>query len=383
MSEKRMARLGKRQPCIMYGAMTRTVSKPRTLKVQPNKNFSPDSQFTPKGHPKLAKGKVGVLLINLGTPDATDPSSVRRYLAEFLWDPRVIEWPRALWWPVLHGVVLRRRPRRSGEAYDKIWNRELDESPLRTFTRAQAGKLERAMANHGPALVVDWAMRYGDPSIPSRLEAMMAAGCERVLVFPLYPQYSATTSASVSDQVFDTLKSWRWQPALRVVPPYYDEKIYISALASSVKASLGALDWKPQVVLTSYHGIPQSYFEKGDPYHCHCQKTTRLLRQELGWSEKKLRLTFQSRFGPEEWLQPYTEDTVRELAQSSIKRIAIMSPGFASDCLETLEEIAMGVGEAFLESGGERFHFIPCLNDSTAGMRVIRSLVERELSGWI
>lgn len=331
----------------------------------------------------MAKGKVGVLLINLGTPDATDPASMRRYLGQFLSDPRVIEWPRIIWWPILHGIVLRRRPKRSGEAYDKIWNRELDESPLRTFTRAQAEKLERTLAKHGPGLVVDWAMRYGNPSIPSRLEALMAAGCERVLVFPLYPQYSASTSASVTDQVFDTLKSWRWQPAIRVVPPYFDEKIYIASLASSIKTSLGKLDWQPQVVLTSYHGIPQSYFKKGDPYHCHCQKTTRLLRKELGWSEKKLRVTFQSRFGPEEWLQPYTDETVRELARSGIKKIAILSPGFVSDCLETLEEVAIGVGETFRENGGEKFHFIPCLNDSAAGMRVIRTLVERELSGWI
>ena len=345
--------------------------------------FGPEARFTPRGHPAVNVGRVGVLLINLGTPDATDKSSMRRYLREFLSDPRVIEWPKIFWWPILNGIVLQRRPKRSGEAYDKIWNRELDESPLRTYTRAQSEKLGRLLGKHGPRLVVDWAMRYGNPSIPERLEALKEAGCERILLFPLYPQYSTSTTASVNDQVFDTLKSWRWQPAIRIVPPYFDDSVYIDALAQSVEGAVRKSAWKPQVVLTSYHGIPQSYFKKGDPYHCHCQKTTRLLREKLGWSNKKLQVTFQSRFGPEEWLQPYTEDTVRELAQSGVKRLAILSPGFVSDCLETLEEIAMGVGEVFTENGGEKFMFIPCLNDSPPGMRVIRTLVERELKGWI
>ena len=345
--------------------------------------FALDPRHAPKGHPELKIGKVGVLLVNLGTPDATDPASMRRYLREFLSDPRVIEWPKIIWWPVLNGIILMRRPRRSGEAYDKIWNRELDESPLRTSTRAQAEKLRAALAKHGPGLVVDWAMRYGNPSISSRLAALKEAGCERVLIFPLYPQYSASTTASVSDEIFDTLKGWRRQPAIRIVPPYYKEPVYIAALAASVRSALARVDWQPQVVLTSYHGIPQSYFRKGDPYHCHCQRTTRALGEALGWGDRKLRVTFQSRFGPEEWLQPYTDDTVRDLARSGIKRMAILCPGFVSDCLETLEEIAIGAGEIFREHGGEKFLFIPCLNASAPGMRVIRTMVERELKGWV
>ncbi len=363
--------------------MAASLKKKKMAGASRKGDFTPDSRFAPIGHPDLATGKVGVLLINLGTPDATDPASMRRYLREFLSDQRVIEWPKVIWWPILNGVVLQRRPKRSGEAYDKIWNRKLNESPLRTCTRAQAEKLERALAGRGPRLVVDWAMRYGNPSIPSRLEALKTAGCERILLFPLYPQYSAATTASVNDQVFDTLKTWRWQPAIRIVPSYYDERVYISALVNSINGAVANIGWRPQVVITSYHGIPQSYFRKGDPYHCHCQKTTRLLREALGWNTKRLRVTFQSRFGPEEWLQPYTEDTVRQLAQSGIKRIAILTPGFVSDCLETLEEIALGVGETFRAHGGEKFLFIPCLNDSAGGMRVIRALVERELEGWL
>ena len=363
--------------------MAKPATKPRGRRAKRVDEFSPDGRFAPKDHPDIAVGRIGVLLINLGTPDATDATSMRRYLREFLSDPRVIEWPKIVWWPILNCIVLQRRPKRSGEAYDKIWDREHDESPLRTHTQSQSNKLAAGLAKHGSRLVVDWAMRYGNPSIPDRLAALQNHGCERILFFPLYPQYSASTTASVTDMIFDTLKSWRWQPAIRIVPPYYQEEVYIQALAETVKASLAKHKWKPQVVLTSYHGIPQSYFKKGDPYHCHCQKTTRLLGQKLGWNDKKLRVTFQSRFGPEEWLQPYTEDTVRELAQSGIKRIAILSPGFVSDCLETLEEIAIGVGETFREHGGEKFSFIPCLNDSAAGMRVIRSLVDRELKGWI
>ena len=343
----------------------------------------PKPRFAPIGHPDINVGKIGVLLVNLGTPDATDPASIRRYLREFLSDRRVIEWPKILWWPILNGIVLRTRPKRSGEAYDKIWNKELDESPLRTFTRAQSDKLSKSLSKYGPKIIIDWAMRYGNPSISSRLEALKAAGCERILLFPLYPQYSASTTATVNDRVFDTLKSWRWQPAIRIVPPYFDQAVYIEALAETVKSSIAKSRWKPQVVITSFHGIPQSYFRKGDPYHCHCQKTTRLLGEKLRWSNSKLRITFQSRFGPEEWLQPYTEDTVRELAQSGTKRLAILTPGFVSDCLETLEEIALGVGETFRENGGEEFMFIPCLNDTAPGMRVIRTLVERELRGWV
>ena len=343
----------------------------------------PDPAHAPADHPPVRCGRVGVLIVNLGTPDATDYWSMRRYLKEFLSDRRVIETPRLLWWPILHGIVLTRRPQRSGRAYAAIWDRARDESPLRTCTRSQAEKLAAALGDLGPGLTVDWAMRYGTPSIASRLEALMQAGCERVLLFPLYPQYSATSTATANDAAFRALMAMRWQPAIRIVPPYYDEPVYIDALASSMREHLASLDFEPEVVLASYHGIPRSYFEKGDPYHCHCLKTTRLLREALGWDEKRLVTTFQSRFGREEWLQPYTDETVRRLAGEGVKRLAIVTPAFAADCLETLEEIAGEVAEIFREAGGERFSLIPCLNDSPAGMRVIEQLTRRELSGWL
>ncbi|MCA1243661.1 ferrochelatase [Stappia stellulata] len=337
----------------------------------------------PSDHPKVKAGKIGVLLVNLGTPDGTDFRSMRRYLREFLSDKRVIEWPRALWYPILYGIVLNTRPTKSGKAYDEIWNRELDESPLRTITRSQADKLAADMTDPDGRIVVDWAMRYGNPSIPSRLEHLREQGCERLLVFPLYPQYSASTTATVNDVVFNELTKLRWQPALRTVPPYHDDPAYIDALAVSIEQSLASLDFEPELVLASFHGIPQSYFKKGDPYHCHCHKTTRLVRERLGWPADKLKITFQSRFGPEEWLQPYTDKTVESLAKSGVKKLAIINPGFVADCLETLEEIAGEAGEIFEEHGGEHFAHIPCLNDSAEGMSVLKTIVERELSGWI
>ncbi|MGV0878298.1 ferrochelatase [Martelella sp. FLE1502] len=336
----------------------------------------------PDKHPSVAFGKVGVLLVNLGTPDGTDKASMRRYLEEFLKDKRVIEWPRALWYPILYGIVLNRRPAKVGEAYKLIWNNELDESYLRTYTRSQAEKLAAQYADT-PNLVIDWAMRYGQPSIPARIEALKAAGCERILIYPLYPQYAASTTATVNDKAFQALLDMRWQPALRTVPPYHDDPVYIDALAKSVENHLAALDWEPELIITSFHGIPQSYFKKGDPYHCQCQKTARLLRERLGLSKERLMITFQSRFGPEEWLQPYTDKTVEELPKKGIKRIAVMNPGFVSDCLETLEEIGEQARESFMEHGGEKFTHIPCLNDSDEGMRVIDHVVARELSGWV
>lgn len=336
----------------------------------------------PDKHPSVAFGKVGVLLVNLGTPDGTDKASMRRYLEEFLKDKRVIEWPRALWYPILYGIVLNRRPAKVGEAYKLIWNNELDESYLRTYTRSQAEKLAAQYADT-PNLVIDWAMRYGQPSIPARIEALKAAGCERILIYPLYPQYAASTTATVNDKAFQALLDMRWQPALRTVPPYHDDPIYIDALAKSVENHLASLDWEPELIITSFHGIPQSYFKKGDPYHCQCQKTARLLRERLGLSKERLMITFQSRFGPEEWLQPYTDKTVEELPKKGIKRIAVMNPGFVSDCLETLEEIGEQARESFMEHGGEKFTHIPCLNDSDEGMRVIDHVVARELSGWV
>ena len=334
------------------------------------------------GHPPVEAGRIGVLLVNLGTPDGTGYWPMRRYLSEFLSDRRVIEWPRAVWQPILQGIVLSVRPKRSGRLYDEIWNRERNESPLRTHTRSQAEKLAAELAAE-ENVVVDWAMRYGRPSIAERLEALAAAGCERVLVFPLYPQYSATTTATVNDKAFEALQKMRHQAALRTVPPYHDEPVYIDALAEGITAHLAELDFEPEVLLASFHGLPVSYFRKGDPYHCHCHKTSRLLRERLGWRDEQLLTTFQSRFGPEEWLRPYTDETVERLAKEGVKRIAIVNPGFVSDCLETLEEIAVQNRDIFLRNGGERFSHIPCLNDSPAGMRVITDVVLRELQGWL
>lgn len=336
----------------------------------------------PAAHPPVKHGKIGVLLVNLGTPDGTDYTSMRRYLKEFLTDKRVIEWPKVLWYPILFGIVLNRRPQKVGKAYELIWNKERNESYLRTYTRSQAELMATSFAGH-PDVIVDWAMRYGQPSIASRMEYLQKEGCERILVFPLYPQYAAATTATVNDKAFETLLKMRWQPALRTVPPYHDDPVYIDALATSINTHLAGLDWEPEVVLTSFHGIPKSYFDKGDPYYCQCQKTARLLRDRLGWSKEKLQVTFQSRFGPEEWLQPYTDKTVEKLAQDGVKRIAVINPGFVSDCLETLEEIAGEAGESFLHNGGEKFTHIPCLNDSPEGMAVLESVVRRELAGWI
>jgi ferrochelatase len=344
--------------------------------------MAPAQSHLPKDHPKVAFGKVGILLVNLGTPDGHDKRNMRRYLEEFLTDKRVIEWPRAIWYPILYGIVLNTRPKKSGEAYASIWNKELDESPLRTFTRAQSDKLAAALDGHRD-VQVDWAMRYGNPSIESRLLALKDQGCERIVIFPLYPQYSAATTATVNDKTFEALMKMRWMPAIRTVPPYHDDPVYIDALARSIEKHLATLDFEPEKVIASYHGIPKSYFEKGDPYHCHCMKTTRLLRERLGWGPDRLITTFQSRFGPEEWLQPYTDKTVEQLARDGVKDIAVFNPGFVADCLETLEEIAGEAGELFHEAGGRNFTHIPCLNDSAEGMAVIEAITRREAAGWI
>ena len=336
----------------------------------------------PANHPRAAFGKVGVLLVNLGTPDGTDYWSMRRYLAEFLSDKRVIEWSRLYWYPILYGIVLNKRPQKVGKAYEEIWNHEHNESYLRTYTRSQGELMAEALKDL-PNVVVDWAMRYGQPSIASKIDALKEQGCEKILLFPLYPQYAASTTATVNDKAFEHLMKLRWQPAIRTVPPYHDDPAYIEALTASVRNHLATLDWEPEMLITSFHGIPQSYFKKGDPYYCHCQKTARLLREALGRSEKNFMITFQSRFGPEEWLQPYTDKTVEKLASEGIKRIAVMNPGFVSDCLETLEEIAGEAGEIFLHNGGEKFTHIPCLNDSIEGMNVLEKVVRRELQGWV
>jgi len=336
----------------------------------------------PAAHPSVSHGRIGVLLLNLGTPEATGYWPMRRFLKEFLSDRRVIELPRWQWWPILNLIILSVRPHRKGKDYDKIWNREKNESPLKTITRSQADKLASALADRRH-VVVDWAMRYGNPSISSRIDALIAQGCDRILAVPLYPQYSASTSATVCDEVFRVLSRLRAQPTLRVTPPYYDDPAYIEALASSIEAQLATLPFKPELIVASFHGMPKSYVEKGDPYEDHCIATAEALRRRLGMNASQLLLTFQSRFGNDEWLQPYTDKTMERLAREGVRRIAVVTPGFAADCLETLEEIAQENAEIFRHHGGEAFAAIPCLNDSEAGMDVIRTLVLRELQGWI
>jgi ferrochelatase len=340
------------------------------------------ASLRPQDHPPVRSDRVGALLVNLGTPEATDYWSMRRYLAEFLSDRRVIETPRWLWWLILNLFILPRRPAAKGRDYDSIWNRERNESPLKTFTRSQAEKLAAALGGDG-RIEVDWAMRYGQPAIAPRLAALQAKGCDRILVVPLYPQYCAATTATVADKAFEALQAMRWQPTLRVAAPWYDDPVYIDALARSTRAALAALDFKPEVLLASFHGVPRAYFDQGDPYYCHCAKTTRLLRAALGLDEDRLRMTFQSRFGRAEWLQPYTAETVKALASQGVKRVAVLTPGFAADCLETLEEIGVENAGYFKAGGGERFAALPCLNDSEDGMAVIETVVRRELSGWI
>ena len=336
----------------------------------------------PPGHPDLPPRRIGVLLVNLGTPDATDYWSMRRYLKEFLSDRRVIEENRIKWWLVLNLMILTVRPRRKGRDYDKIWNRDSDESFLKTITRSQAEKLAADFVGDGH-IMVDWAMRYGNPSIASRLDAMRLAGCDRILIVPLYPQYAAATTATVADKSFNALAAMRWQPAIRIAPAWFDRPAYIEALAGSLEEGLAKLSFKPDVILASYHGMPEDYLRKGDPYYCQCAATTRLLRARLKLGENKLVMTFQSRFGTAEWLKPYTDATVRALPASGVKNLAVITPGFVADCLETLEEIAMENAKIFRHAGGKNFTHVPCLNDSARGMAVIRDVVGRELQGWL
>jgi ferrochelatase len=341
-----------------------------------------DTSHLPSGHPAMPPRRIGVLLVNLGTPDATDYWSMRRYLKEFLSDRRVIEENPVKWWLILNLIILTMRPGRKGKDYEKIWNREKNESFLKTITRSQADKLGASLLSDS-RIVVDWAMRYGNPSIASRLDALQKSGCDRILVVPLYPQYAAATTATVCDKAFDALAAMRWQPALRVAPAWFDEPTYIEALATSLNAHLAKLSFKPDLIIASFHGMPEEYLAKGDPYHCQCVKTARLLREKLGLGEDALMLTFQSRFGSAEWLKPYTIDTVQALPGKGVKNLAVITPGFTADCLETLEEIAMENATVFMEAGGENFAHIPCLNDSEEGMAVIRDVVLRELKGWI
>jgi protoporphyrin/coproporphyrin ferrochelatase len=333
----------------------------------------------PPGHPPVKPRKIGVLLINLGTPEATSYWPMRAYLKEFLSDRRVIETNRMLWWVILNGIILTTRPKKSGHAYEGIWNKELNESPLKTFTRAQAEKLAQAM----PDVVIDWGMRYGKPPVAERLQALKDEGCDRIVLFPLYPQYSAATTATALDKAYEALQGMRWQPAIRTVPPYHDHPAYIAAIGQSLTDQMATLSWKPDRILVSFHGLPREYLDKGDPYHCQCQKTIRLLRDHLGMSKDFMQIVFQSRFGRAEWLKPYAQDTVEALPKQGIKNLLMISPGFASDCVETLEELAMGLDETFKKHGGQNFAVVPCLNDSAASITLMKSLVSTELQGWV
>ena len=344
--------------------------------------FEPAREAWPSGHPDAPHGRVGVLLLNLGTPDGTDYWSMRRYLKEFLSDRRVIEVPRWKWWPILNLIILTVRPGRKGKDYDAIWNNERNEGPLKTITRSQAEKLAGAFAGD-PRIVVDWAMRYANPTTDSRIRALKDQGCDRILLVALYPQYAAATTATACDQAFRTLMKMRWQPAVRVAPSYHDDPAYIEAVAASMRRDLAKLDFEPEVIISTFHGMPQAYLEHGDPYHCQCQKTSRLLRSAMGWPEDKWLTTFQSRFGNDPWLQPYTDETVTRLAKDGVKRLVLVAPGFSADCLETLEELDGENRRYFEENGGQKYAYLPALNDSEEGVGVIENIVRRELKGWI
>jgi ferrochelatase len=335
----------------------------------------------PADHPRFSEPRVGVLLLNLGTPDATDYWPMRRYLSEFLSDRRVIETHPLIWQPILQGVILSTRPQKSGANYARIWDKEENDSPLRVITKRQTAKLQQRL---GDSVIVDYAMRYGNPSTASRLEALQQAGCRKILLAPLYPQYSATTTATANDKAFEALRSMRWQPAIRTLPAYFETPQYVAALARSIEDGVRALPFAPDVVLTSYHGMPELYLQRGDPYYCQCLKTTRLVREALGWSEDRIRVTFQSRFGPTEWLKPYTVDVLEELGRGK-KKVAVVAPAFSVDCIETLEEIAITGHEQFVEAGGghDDYAYIECLNDSEGGMDMLEAIVRNELQGWL
>ena len=331
-------------------------------------------------HPKVRFGKVGILLANLGTPDDYTYWPMRRYLSEFLSDKRVVDYSAWLWQPLLQGIILSKRPFSSGKAYESIWNHEAGESPLLTITKDQTKAIKAQMhAQFGDRVEVDFCMRYGNPSTKSKVREMVENGCDRILFFPLYPHYAGATSATANDQLFRALMEEKWQPSVRTVPAYYDQPSYIDALAKSVEEAYSKLDHRPDVLVTSYHGVPKRYLMEGDPYHCQCQKTSRLLRERLGWDEGAIKTTFQSKFGPEEWLQPYTVEEVARLAEAGRKRIAVIAPAFSADCIETLEEIK----ESFEEAGGEAFTYIPCLNDQPAHIAALSHVITENLKGWV
>lgn len=329
----------------------------------------------PADHPPIPARKIGVLLTNLGTPDGPDAKSVKRYLGEFLSDKRVVEIPAIAWQPILRGIILNTRPKKSAHAYGLVWSEE--GSPLAAITRRQSQALQGAF---GEGVMVDYAMRYGNPAIADRLTALKDAGCERILIAPLYPQYCAATTATANDKAFAALAGMRWQPAIRTLPPYHDDPAYIAALKTQVEMQIATLDFVPDAVIASFHGMPKRTLQLGDPYHCHCQKTARLLGEAMG---RELVVAFQSRFGPAKWLGPATDETLEALPAKGIRKVAVIAPGFSADCLETLEELAIRGRESFLTAGGTDFAYLPCLNDGAPGMAMLRTLIARELAGWI
>ena len=338
----------------------------------------------PADHPQVPRPRIGILLANLGTPDGYAYWSMRRYLNEFLSDKRVIDYPSWKWQPLLQTVILGKRPFTSGANYKLIWNHELDESPLMTITKAQTAAISAELAErHGDRVMVDFCMRYGNPSTESKVREMVSAGCERIVFFPLYPQYAGATSATANDQFFRALMKEKRQPAVRIVPEYFAHPLYVEALAQSVQRAWDGLERKPDVLVASYHGMPIRYLTEGDPYHCQCQKTSRLLRERLGWGPEMIDTTFQSVFGPEEWLKPYTVKHVAELAKQGKRHIAVIAPAFSADCIETLEEIQGEIRESFEHAGGEVFTYIPCLNDDSAHIRALVAVIEENLSGWL
>lgn len=338
----------------------------------------------PADHPPVKPARTGILVANLGTPDGYDYWSMRRYLNEFLSDRRVIDYPRWKWQPLLQLIILSKRPFTSGANYKLIWNNDKNESPLMTFTKAQVDKLRARMAaTFGDQVIVDFCMRYGNPSTESAVRRLVDQGCERILFMPLYPQYAGATAATANDAFFRALMKETRQPAARTVAEYFDHPLYINALAQSVSKAYATLADKPDVLVASYHGMPKRYLMQGDPYHCQCQKTSRLLREKLGWDKGAIDTTFQSVFGPEEWLKPYTVKHVAELAKAGKRRIAVISPAFSADCIETLEEINGEIREAFMHAGGESFTYIPCLNEDDAHIDALSAIIAENLGGWV
>ena len=358
----------------MFDAQSKAEERPATCPM----HAQPD-------HPVVKPARVGILVANLGTPDGTDYWSMRRYLNEFLSDKRVVDYSAWIWQPLLQLIILTKRPFSSGAAYRSIWNEEDDESPLLTITKKQTAAIKQQMVDrYGDDVRVDFCMRYGNPSTKSKVREMVEDGCTKILFFPLYPHYAGATSATANDQFFRALMQEKWQPTARVVDPYFEEPAYIEALAQSIEKAYAAAEIKPEKLICSYHGVPERYLREGDPYHCQCQKTTRLLKERLGWDDTQIVTTFQSLFGPEEWLKPYTVEEVARLAkEEGVTNIAICAPAFSSDCIETLEEINEEIKESFEEAGGEHFTYIPCLNDDAAHIDALSGIIEKNLKGWL